>query len=128
MVKNLPAMWETWVRSPGQENPLEKGLATHSSILAWETPVDRGLAGYSSWGCRELDMPEAHTCTQSKPRLSQRDQHRVGRGTQMMDRLETVGPAEPGCLGERQGVTDAPGRSLAHGSSQEGMVRGNNQG
>ena len=38
MVKNLPAMQETCVRSLGQENPLEKGMATHSSILAWEIP------------------------------------------------------------------------------------------
>ena len=45
-----------------------------------------------------------------------------------MDRLETIGPAEPGCLGELQGVTDTPGGSLAHGSSQEGVVRANNQG
>ena len=37
MVKNLPAMGETWVRSLGQEDPLEKGKATHSSILAWRT-------------------------------------------------------------------------------------------
>ena len=36
MVKSLPAMWETWVRSLGQEDPLEKEMATHSSILAWE--------------------------------------------------------------------------------------------
>ena len=35
MLKNLPAMWETWVRSLGRKDPLEKGLATHSSILAW---------------------------------------------------------------------------------------------
>ena len=35
LVKNLPAMWETWVRSLGWEDPLEKGKATHSSILAW---------------------------------------------------------------------------------------------
>ena len=34
MVKNLPAMWETWVRSLGREDPLEKGMATHSTILA----------------------------------------------------------------------------------------------
>ena len=34
-VKNPPAMWETWVQSLGQEDPLEKGMATHSSILAW---------------------------------------------------------------------------------------------
>ena len=38
MVKNLPAMQETWVRSLGQEDPLEKEMATHSSILAWEVP------------------------------------------------------------------------------------------
>ena len=38
MVKNLPAMPETQVQSLGQEDPLEKGMATHSSILAWEIP------------------------------------------------------------------------------------------
>ena len=37
-VKNPPAMWETWVHSLGQEDSLEKGLATHSSILAWRIP------------------------------------------------------------------------------------------
>ena len=38
LVKNLPAMRETWVRSLGWEDPLEKGKATHSSILAWKIP------------------------------------------------------------------------------------------
>ena len=38
LVKNLPAMWETWVQSLGWEDPLEKGMATHSSILAWRFP------------------------------------------------------------------------------------------
>ena len=38
LVKNLPAMWETWIRSLGWEDPLEKGKATHSSILAWGIP------------------------------------------------------------------------------------------
>ena len=38
MVKNLPAMQETWVQSLGQKDPLEKGKATHSSILAWIMP------------------------------------------------------------------------------------------
>ena len=38
MVKNLPAMQETWLRSLGQEDPLEKGMAIHSSILAWRVP------------------------------------------------------------------------------------------
>ena len=37
-VKNLPAMWETWDRSLGWEDPLEEGMATHSGILAWEIP------------------------------------------------------------------------------------------
>ena len=35
MIKNLPKMWETWVQSLGQEDPLEKGMATHAGILAW---------------------------------------------------------------------------------------------
>ena len=48
LVKNLPAMQETWVRSPGWEDPLEKGTATYSSILAWRIP----------WGCEELDTTE----------------------------------------------------------------------
>ena len=39
LVKNLPAMRETWVRSLGSEDPLEKGKATHSSILAWRIPL-----------------------------------------------------------------------------------------
>jgi len=42
MVKNLPSMRETWVRSLGWEDPLEEGMATHSSILAWTIPMDRG--------------------------------------------------------------------------------------
>ena len=42
MVKNLPAVWETWVLYLGQEDPLEEGMATHSSILAWIIPMNRG--------------------------------------------------------------------------------------
>ena len=42
MVKNPPAMWETWVWSLSWEDPLEEGIATHSSILAWRIPMDRG--------------------------------------------------------------------------------------
>ena len=45
MVKNLPAMRETWVRSLGQEDPLEKGKTTHSSILAWRIPMTEELGG-----------------------------------------------------------------------------------
>ena len=42
MVKNLPAMRETWVQSLGWEDPLEEGMATHSSILVWRIPMDKG--------------------------------------------------------------------------------------
>ena len=41
-VKNLPAMQDAWVRSLGWEDPLEEAMATHSSILAWRIPMDRG--------------------------------------------------------------------------------------
>ena len=42
LVKNLPAMWETWIRSLGWKDPLEEVMATHSSTLAWRIPIDRG--------------------------------------------------------------------------------------
>ena len=42
VVKNVPAIQEMWVRSLGQEDALEEGMATHSSILAWRIPMDRG--------------------------------------------------------------------------------------
>ena len=48
MVKNLPAMWETWVQSLGQEDPLEKGMATHSGILTWRIPRTEEPAGLQS--------------------------------------------------------------------------------
>ena len=59
MVKNLPAMQETWVQSLGWEDPLEEGMATHSSILAQRIPMDEGawLATVHG-GHKELDMIE----------------------------------------------------------------------
>ena len=58
MIKNLPAMQKTWVQSLGQEVPLEKGMATHSSILVWRFPWQRSLVSYSPWDCKESDMTE----------------------------------------------------------------------
>ena len=60
MVKNPPAVWETWVRSLGWEDPLEEGMATHSSVLAWRIPMDRETwqATYSPWGRKEMDTTE----------------------------------------------------------------------
>ena len=50
LVKNLPAMQETWVESLGWEDPLEKGMATHSSILNWRIPWTKGSGGLQSMG------------------------------------------------------------------------------
>ena len=59
MVKNLPAVQETRVQFLGREDPLEKGMATLSSILTWEIPsTERSLVGYSPCGCKESDMTE----------------------------------------------------------------------
>ena len=58
MVKNLPAMQETWVQSLGWEDFLEKEMETHSSILAWKIPWMEELVSYSPWGHKESDMTE----------------------------------------------------------------------
>ena len=54
----LPAMWETWVPSLGGEDPLEKEMATHSSILAWRIPWTEEPEGYSPRGRKESDTTE----------------------------------------------------------------------
>ena len=56
MVKNPPAMKKMWVRSQGWENTLEKKMATHSSILAWEISWTEEPGGLQSVGLQELDM------------------------------------------------------------------------
>ena len=58
-VKHLPAMRETWVQSLGQEDPLEEGMGTHPSILAWRIPMDRG-----AW------KAAVHRVTKSQTQLS----------------------------------------------------------
>ena len=54
MVKNLPEMQETWVQSLGREDPLEKGMVTHSSILAWRTPWTEEPGGLQSMGSQRV--------------------------------------------------------------------------
>ena len=54
MVKNLPAVQETWVRSLGGEDPLEKGMANHSSILAWRIPQTEEPGGLQSMGLQRV--------------------------------------------------------------------------
>ena len=65
MVKNLPAMQETWVRSLGWEDPLEKGKAIHSSILAWRIPRAEEWRATVAWVTKELDRTEQLTLTHS---------------------------------------------------------------
>ena len=57
-VKNLPAMWDTWVQSLGQEDPLEQEMAVTLVFLLGEFHGHRGLVGYSLWGHKELDTTE----------------------------------------------------------------------
>jgi len=57
-VKNVPEMQETMVQSLGQEDPLENGMAAHSSILAWEIPWTEGPGGLQSMSGKESDTTE----------------------------------------------------------------------
>ena len=59
MVKNLCAMQASWVQSLGPDNPLEKGMATHST--PGEVYGQRSLAGYSPWACKKLDITKGLT-------------------------------------------------------------------
>ena len=57
-VKNLPVVRETWVLSLGWEDPLEEGMAPHSSMLAWRIPMDKGAWWATVHGVAESDMTE----------------------------------------------------------------------
>ena len=58
MVKNLLPMQKTWVQSLGWEDPLDKEMPTHFSILAWEIPGTEKTGSYSPWSRKESDMTE----------------------------------------------------------------------
>ena len=58
LVKDLPTIQETWARSLGKDDPLEKGMATHSSILPWRIPWTEEPAGLKSVGSQRMDMTE----------------------------------------------------------------------
>ena len=67
-VKNPPAVQETWAQSLSWEDPLEKGMATHSSILAWRTPWTEEPGGLQSMGSQRVGHDEAaeHTCASAR--------------------------------------------------------------
>ena len=58
MVKNTPAMRESWVSSLGWEDPLEEGMAAHSTVLAWRIPTDRGAWWATAHGVAKISMTE----------------------------------------------------------------------
>ena len=71
MEKNLPVMQEMYrVPSLGWEDPLEKGMATHSNILAWSIPWTEEPGVYGPWGCKELDTTEQLTLLQQSCGIS----------------------------------------------------------
>ena len=64
MVKNPPAMWETWAWSLGWEDPLKEGMTTHSSILAWRISMDRGACRLQSMGVTKSQTREGLSMAQ----------------------------------------------------------------
>ena len=70
MVKNLPAMQDSWVQSPGWNDPLEKEMATRPSILAWRIPwTEEPGRLHSPWGCKETDTTEHLTLSFSRAQI-----------------------------------------------------------
>ena len=73
MVKNLPAMQEIWIQSLGLENPMEEGMATHSSILAWRIPMARGAWWATVHRVAESDTAEQLSTAQGHVTRKSRD-------------------------------------------------------
>ena len=69
-VKNFPAVWETWFQSLGRDDPMVKGMATHSNILAWRIHGQRSLAGYNPWGHKESEATFTSLHFKQSPLLS----------------------------------------------------------
>ena len=106
MLKNPPATWETWVRSLGWEDPLEKGMATHSSILAWRI---------QSMGLERVDQAPftftLHRIPQHKWLLQTRKQ-RQGEGAQCSRGLPQASTSVPKAIAGAAWLQVAPGSVL----------------
>ena len=108
MVKNPPAMQETWVWPLGWEDPLEEGMATHSSILVWRIPIDRG-----AW------QATVHGVTKSQTRL--RDWTELNRGKHSLSSVvaqlcPTLCNSMDCCLPGSSVYGDSPGKNTGMGS------------
>ena len=121
LVKNLPIMQETWIWSLGWEDPLEKGMATHSSILSWKISWTEDPGGYSPQCCKSrTQLSTLSLCLSEAPRAAPPTPC-----TQQIGRKECcLRPMRPGamvrgCLPRGAGVTGAP--ATVSGSKQEGL-------
>ena len=76
MAKCLPAMWETRVRSLGQEDPPEREMATHSSILAWKIPWTEEPGGLQSMGLQSVRRNQTTSLSLLEGKLPQKNLHR----------------------------------------------------
>ena len=110
MVKNLPAMLETQVQSRGQEDPLEKEMATHSCILAWRIPWTEEPGLLQSMGGKELDMTEQLTLHFTSPGVFPKG--KPGPGTLQGKETEAEGDRDKSqmtlqhCLGSKKLMQD----------------------
>ena len=106
LVKNLPAMQETWFRSLDQEDPLEKEMATHSNIRAWRIPWAEEPGWHGPWDHKELDMTVQLTLKDLFSSLSREQWQALFQGVKST-------PPSQGEISERERTSHRPG----HGHS-----------
>ena len=110
MAKNPPAIWETWVQSLGWEDHLEKEMATHSSILAWRIPMDRGAWWATVHGVtksrtqlKRLSTTK-HSTAQRHLAAQMGGRDRVTKSSSAITQVGTPAPGENGKVGAARGV------------------------
>ena len=103
LVKNLPAMQETWVQFLGQEDPLDKGMATHSSILAWEIPWTEKPGGLQSIGLQRV----GHDLV-TKPRVAEMNKRRIHSTLRYQVCVTEKSGSKPSRTQEQRGMYTGP--------------------
>ena len=83
LVKNLPALWESWIPSLGWEERLEEGMATHSRILTWRIPMDKGACGLQSMVLQRVghDWATKHTVCHLQEKITAPKSKRAWKGS-----------------------------------------------